>query len=66
MYLSALTSGDKTTIYPIMVWLLQRIPQLQKRTYVARFLMPIGVPFELKQDPNLIELFDQYKDLQVL
>lgn len=59
-----LAIGEKSVIYPILHWLLDRLPQHKKRAYVARFLYPVDVPQEFMQDEVLQECFTHYKHLQ--
>lgn len=51
-------------MYPVMHWCLQRLPQLKKRAYLARYLMPVEVPMEFMQDQALVDLNESYRDLQ--
>lgn len=55
---------DKEVVYPAMHWCLQRLPQLKKRAYLARYLMPVEVPMEFMQDQALIDLHESYRQLQ--
>lgn len=48
-----------------MHWCLQRLPQLKKRAYLARYLMPVEVPMEFMQDQALVDLHESYRQLQV-
>ncbi len=52
-------------MYPAMHWCLQRLPQLKKRAYLARYLMPVEVPVEFMQDQALVDLHEAYRQLQV-
>uniref|UniRef100_A0A3P8RRC0 Intraflagellar transport protein 81 homolog n=1 Tax=Amphiprion percula TaxID=161767 RepID=A0A3P8RRC0_AMPPE len=45
-----LVTGNKPVIHPILHWLLQRVPELKKRAYLARFLVKLEVPAEFLQD----------------
>uniref|UniRef100_A0A3Q1FQA1 Intraflagellar transport protein 81 homolog n=1 Tax=Acanthochromis polyacanthus TaxID=80966 RepID=A0A3Q1FQA1_9TELE len=45
-----LVTGSKPLIHPILHWLLQRVPELKKRAYLARFLVKLEVPAEFLQD----------------
>ena len=65
-----LMQGDKPTIYPLLQWLLERLSELKKRAYLARFLGKIEVPSEFLQDEVMIEakaihdeLLEQFKEL---
>ncbi|CAN0102710.1 unnamed protein product, partial [Laminaria digitata] len=59
-----LAVGDKGVVYPAMHWCLQRLPQLKKRAYLARYLMPVEVPMEFMQDQALVDLHASYRELQ--
>jgi intraflagellar transport protein 81 len=60
----ALLHGDPGVIYPILTWMLQRLPELQKRTYLAKFLMNIEIPEHMFADEEMSEVYQQLKDLQ--
>lgn len=51
--------GDKLIIYPILEWLLKRIPDLQKRAYLARFLVKVDVPPEIMAEDPIPDLYAQ-------
>lgn len=59
-----MVQGDKKTIYPILFFLVTRLPDLQKRAYLARFLVPIQVPEEFLADDEMKRNYQQYKELQ--
>uniref|UniRef100_A0A4W5QZ90 Intraflagellar transport protein 81 homolog n=1 Tax=Hucho hucho TaxID=62062 RepID=A0A4W5QZ90_9TELE len=44
-----LVTGSKPVIHSILHWLLQRITELKKRAYLARFLVKLEVPAEFPQ-----------------
>lgn len=54
-----LVQGDKLIIYPILEWLLKRIPDLQKRAYLARFLVKVDVPPEIMAEDPIPDLYAQ-------
>lgn len=58
---AGLVQADKLVIYPILEWLLKRVPELQKRAYLARFLVKIDVPPEIMAEDQIPELFAQVK-----
>jgi len=60
----ALLHGDPGVIYPILTWMLQRLPELQKRTYLAKFLMNVEIPEHMFADEEMSEVYQQLKDLQ--
>ena len=43
-FIEGLGAGSKEHIYPVLAFLLQRFPQLSKRAYVARFMVPHKLP----------------------
>jgi len=56
--------GDKKTIHHIMHWVLTRLPDLQRKAYTAKFLVPLAVPEEFLADDEMRETYEYYKDLQ--
>lgn len=58
-----LVTGSKPVVHPILHWLLQRIPELKKRAYLARFLVKLEVPAEFLQDDVIAETYHQYEEL---
>lgn len=44
--------------------MLQRVPQLQKRAYLARFLLSIEIPQQFLFDSAVGDVYRQYKELQ--
>eukprot|EP01062_Namystynia_karyoxenos_P058395 TRINITY_DN49946_c0_g1_i1.p1 TRINITY_DN49946_c0_g1~~TRINITY_DN49946_c0_g1_i1.p1 ORF type:complete len:715 (+),score=334.28 TRINITY_DN49946_c0_g1_i1:99-2243(+) len=54
--------GEKTLIYPIMFWVLTHMPQAKKRVYLAKYLVPVDVPEDLRaSDEGVREVYQQYK-----
>merc|ERR1719502_706451 len=51
-------------IYPILTWMLQKMPELQKRAYLSKFLVNIEVPEHMFADEEVVEVYQNYKDLQ--
>ena len=45
-------------IYPVLEWLLNRIEDLKKRAYLAKFLVKVEIPPEVVSDPDLSDLYD--------
>ncbi|GAB1598445.1 intraflagellar transport protein 81 homolog [Argonauta hians] len=56
-----LVQADKSVVYPILEWLLQRIKELKKRAYLAQFLVKITVPAEIMHDQTVMESYEQYQ-----
>lgn len=52
-------TGSKPVIHPILHWLLQRVPELKKRAYLARFLVKLEVPAEFLQDDVIGDTYHQ-------
>jgi len=40
------------------------MPELQRRAYTAKFLVPLEIPDEFLVDEEMRETFQVYKDLQ--
>ncbi|XP_024132037.1 intraflagellar transport protein 81 homolog [Oryzias melastigma] len=58
-----LVTGSKSVIHPILHWLLQRVPDLKKRAYLARFLVKLEVPAEFLHDDIISDTYSQYEEL---
>ncbi|XP_070820480.1 intraflagellar transport protein 81 homolog [Chaetodon trifascialis] len=58
-----LVTGSKPVVHPILHWLLQRVPELKKRAYLARFLVKLEVPAEFLQDDVINDTSHQYEEL---
>ena len=63
-FMKAIAEGNQTVIYPILNWLLTELDALKKRAYLANFLVPIDVPQEFFQAPEVKDTFAVYKALQ--
>lgn len=61
---NGLLHGDPNIIYPALVWMLQRRPELTTRAYLARFLVSVEIPEHMFGDEQILEVYQQYKDLQ--
>ena len=42
----AMLEGHKTVVYPVLEWLLTRLPDLKKRAYLAKYLVKVDVPMD--------------------
>ncbi|XP_005106145.1 intraflagellar transport protein 81 homolog [Aplysia californica] len=60
---AGLVQGEKPVIFPILEWLLQKVPELQKRAYLAKFLVKIDVPPEIMAEEEMSGIFQQYEEL---
>ena len=56
--------GEKKTIQHLIYWLISKQPELQRRAYTAKFLVPLEIPDEFLGDDEMRETFQYYKDLQ--
>lgn len=56
--------GEKRTVQHIMFWMLTRLPELQRRAYTAKFLVPLVIPDEFLGDDEMRQTYEIYKDLQ--
>ncbi|CAB4069191.1 IFT81 [Lepeophtheirus salmonis] len=63
IYREGLVQGQKQVIYPTLEWLLQRLPDLKKRAYLAKYLVKVDVPPEVAVDPEVSELNSQYEEV---
>lgn len=59
-----LLDGDKEMLQTIMHWCLQRFEHLQKRAYLAKYLMPVEIPAEFFNEDLIAELSQRLKELQ--
>ena len=54
--------GDPNAVYPIMYWVLKRMPENHKRVYLAKYLMPVSIPQDMiASDDGVREVYDHYK-----
>uniref|UniRef100_A0A3B3ZJ20 Intraflagellar transport protein 81 homolog n=1 Tax=Periophthalmus magnuspinnatus TaxID=409849 RepID=A0A3B3ZJ20_9GOBI len=58
-----LVTGSKQVVHPILFWLLQKVPELKKRAYLARFLVKLEIPTEFLQDDIINDTYHQYEEL---
>ena len=55
--------GDKQVIYPIIDWLLRRIPELRKRAYLANYLVKPEIPPDFMAEDAVADLYQQVPPL---
>lgn len=60
-----LYNGDKEILFTILHWTLQKFEHLQKRAYLAKFLMPLDIPAEFLNDDLIVDLSERLKELQI-
>lgn len=56
---SGLISGSPKVIHPILAWILPRMSELKTRAYLAKYLMKVEVPQEIRADIEIEELYQQ-------
>lgn len=65
--LEAITEGlenkDKVAIYPVLFWLLQSVPALKRKAYLAQFTLEVEVPVHLQQDATIYLYINKQKEL---
>jgi len=59
-----LLNGDKDVLFSVLLWCLQRFEHLQKRAYLAKYLLPLDIPAEFMGEQLIIELSQRLKELQ--
>ena len=64
-FAAALLRGAREALYPVLGYILARLPQLKKRAYVAKYLVPTEVPDEVAHDESVAEMLAQYRELQL-
>lgn len=63
-YTNILSNYDKETLHEILYWCLQKFEPLQKRAYLAKYLLPVDVPPEFMNDDLIFELSNNLKEYQ--
>lgn len=58
-----LENKDKVAIYPILSWLLQSVPALKRKAYMAQFTLEVDVPVHLQQDETIYIYINKQKEL---
>lgn len=56
---SGLISGSPKMIHPILAWILPRMGELKTRAYLAKYLMKVEIPQEIRADIEIEELYQQ-------
>ena len=47
--------GEKKAIHHVLFWLLSKLPDLQRKAYTAKFLVPLAIPDEFLMDDEMRE-----------
>jgi len=56
--------GEKKTLQHILWWMLTRMPDLNRKAYTAKFLVPLSIPDEFMVDEDMRNTLAMYKNLQ--
>lgn len=59
-----LASANKDTINNITLWCFQNFDTFKKRSYLAKYLLPVNVPPEFMSDDLVFELLQSLQELQ--
>ena len=49
----------------MLEWLLERIDELKKRAYLAKYLVKVDIPPEVAADPDVADIYDQVQSPQI-
>ena len=49
--------GEKMTIHHVLFWVITKLPELQRKAYTAKFLVPLAIPDEYLGDEEMRETF---------
>ncbi|XP_033126976.1 intraflagellar transport protein 81 homolog [Anneissia japonica] len=63
VFRQGLVMANKPVIYDILVWLFQKMVEVKKRAYLARYLVKIECPPDVSQDDMVSEAMAQYEDM---
>lgn len=58
-----LVSGDKAVVFPILQWLLEKVPEHRERAYLGRYLSKIDIPSEFLSDPEIAEQYERVRTI---
>ena len=61
---AGLLHGDRAVVYPVLGWILEKLPELQKHAHVARFLVNVEVPEHMFADEEVAEVYQRCEELQ--
>ena len=59
---SGLVQGQKQIIHPILHYILTRLPEMEKKSKIWKFLVPLDIPEEHLNEEDMRALNDDYKD----
>ncbi len=61
-----MVSGDKSVVFPILQWLLEKVPEHKERAYLGRYLSKIDVPTEFLSDPEIAEQYERVNKSNII
>ena len=56
--------GERSAVYPVLHWILSQLAHLEKRAYLARFLVPVVIPPAFQHDESIKASYSQCTALQ--
>ena len=59
-----LLQGNRSTIYPLLHYLLSGLQKLEKRAYLAKYLVNIDVPQQFMLNADVASVYQQYKRMR--
>ena len=60
----SILQGNRNAIYPVLHYMLSKLPQLEKRAYLAKYLVNIEVPQQFMLNSDVSNVYNQYKSLR--
>lgn len=66
MFRAGLIGGEKGVLTHVLAYLLSKIDDLKTRAYLARFLVKIEVSPEVEGDNDIVQLYEQVSNAQVM
>ena len=57
VFRQGLVEGEKRVLYPVLEWILTRIPELKQRAYLAKYLMKLDIPPEISADQAVADIY---------
>ncbi|GBG24327.1 Intraflagellar transport protein 81-like [Hondaea fermentalgiana] len=61
---ASLGNGERSTVYPILHYLLSRLEPMKTRAYLARYLVNVEIPSAFLHDEAIQDVYQHYKQCQ--
>lgn len=58
---AGLINGESNIMNHILYYLLSKLPELERRAYLARFLVKIEVSADVEGDQDIVQLYEKVK-----